>query len=136
MAESGLLEPLPHHGVRFPRPGSVGKDRDSTTRGVYNVSASVTLPSVTTGPPHVLSNNTYTDDGPPSPTYPRMYSLPTVANSGPNYLCVLPPPRTLRSPSLLPQMNSIRTLSQHHPQPRQPNSDKPPTPHHASMTGS
>src|SRR5258708_32057305 len=72
--------------------------RDSTTRGVYNVS---TLPSVTTGPPHVLSNNTYTDNGPPSPTYLCMYSLPTMANSSPNYLCVLPLPCTLCLPSLL-----------------------------------
>jgi len=48
----GLLELQPPPWCKIPMAWSVGKDRwDMTTRGLYNVSASVTLLMVTTGPP-------------------------------------------------------------------------------------
>src|SRR5258708_1399720 len=48
----GSLNRYHHHGARFPRHGSMGKDSQGlNNRKHLHCSASITLPSVTTGPP-------------------------------------------------------------------------------------
>src|SRR5260221_5817536 len=62
----GSLNHYHHHGMRFPRPRSVGKDSQGATTGSdYTVVPPSPCLRSPLAPPHVLSNNAETHGGPP-----------------------------------------------------------------------
>src|SRR5258708_17085620 len=62
----GSLNHYHHHGMRFPRPRSVGKDSQGVTTGSnYTVVPPSPCLRSPPAPPHVLSNNAETHGGPP-----------------------------------------------------------------------
>src|SRR6266849_8503844 len=81
----GSLNRNRHHGARFPRPDPWARiDGDATTRGLCNVSASVTPLTVTTGPPPTfyrtrddIIHRTCTYSTPTGPPQPKCKTRPT-----------------------------------------------------------